>query len=270
MKTWMFYPMDNTVPGLPAPSFALPLALPLSFSFALLSSLFFTLLFASTGHAAEPLALLYYDRPPYMIATANGQVSGLSASPSAAALKAAGIPFGWNKVASQRIIDLIREDAVMGCGVGWYKSAEREKFARFSKAVYQDKPYLAVANKKLGLPKNITLADLFNQKSVRILVKEGFSYGKLGELLAKHPDNLIRTTNEISAMVQMVKANLADLIFLSEDEAVFLLEQAGFRADDFHLLRFPDVPVGAKRYFMCSKKVPESVINKINDAIRFE
>lgn len=225
---------------------------------------------AQRAVAGETLALLYYDRPPYLVAAANGQVEGLSATPAVAALKAAGIGYNWNKFASQRIVELIRDDAIVGCGVGWYKTPEREKFAKFSKAIYQDKPYLAVANKKLGLPKNITLAELFNNKNLRILVKEGFSYGKLGDMLAKRRDNLVSTTNEITAMVQMIKANSADLMFLSEDEAGFLLEQAGFRADDFSLLHFSDAPAGVRRYFMCSKKVSDGTINKINAAIRFE
>jgi uncharacterized protein (TIGR02285 family) len=222
------------------------------------------------GRANESLALLYYDRPPYMVASGNGSVTGLSATPSAEALKVADIRFTWNKFASQRIMELIREDAIVGCGVGWFKNPEREKYAQFSRAIYQDKPYLAVTNKKLSLPKNITLTELFGNKSLRILVKEGFSYGKLSELLAKNRENLVSSSSEVTAMVQMIKANQADLIFLSEDEAHFLLEQAGFRADDFHLIKFADAPRGEKRYFMCSKKVPDSVMKKINAAIRFE
>lgn len=39
---------------------------------------------------------------------------------------------------------------------------------------------------------------------------------------------------------------------------------------DFYLLKFSDMPAGEKRFIMCSKQVPEDIIERLNKAITFE
>ncbi len=220
--------------------------------------------------AAEPLALMIYDRPPYMIDGGDGSFGGLTVDLSAEVMKEAKLDFRWHKFSAKRILELVRENAIYGCGVGWFKTTEREQFAKFSKPVYRDKPQLALAPKKFALGGDITLVKLLSTRSTRILVKEGFSYGALDPLLKKYHPTLIVTPVEVVQMVQMIKANRADITFLPEEEANYLLEQAGFRIDDFNLIRFPDMPRGETRHLMCGKNVPDSVMQKINAAIRFE
>lgn len=218
---------------------------------------------------AEPLALMVYDRPPYMIDGGDGNFAGLTVDASVAAMRGARIDFRWHKFAAKRILQLVRENAIYGCGIGWFKTDEREHFAKFSKPVYRDKPQLAVAPKKFVLPGDTTVVKLLSSKTTRILVKEGFSYGALDPLIKKYQPTLVVTPGEVVQMVQMIKANRADITFLPEEEALYLLEQAGFRADDFNLIKFPDMPRGETRHFMCSKNVPDSVIQKLNAAIVF-
>lgn len=214
------------------------------------------------------IALMFYDRPPYMIAAADGSASGLSATPSEQAFKKAGISYNWNKLSSIRILEILRDNTIEACGVGWFKTEERLRFAKFTKAIYRDRPQLAITPKKFVLPSDITLAKLFKNKDTRILVKDGFSYGAaIDSMLKNGKVKVISTSEEVVHMVQMIKGNRADLSFLPEDEVNFLLEQAGFRADDFNLVRFPDAPLGEKRYIMCSKKVSDSVIQKLNAEI---
>lgn len=227
------------------------------------------LLLPSVAHA-EPLALMYYDRPPYMIDDGDGKVEGLTAAASLQAVNEAKLDYGWHKFAAKRILELVRENAILGCGVGWFKTPERERFAKFSRPVYRDKPQLAVAPKKFMLPAETPLTKLLSNPATRILVKEGFSYGALDPLLDKYKPTVITTSGEVVQLVQMIKANRADITFLPEEEALYLLEQAGFRAADFNLIKFPDMPAGETRHFMCSKKVPDSVMQKLNDAIHFE
>jgi hypothetical protein len=86
-------------------------------------------------------------------------------------------------------------------------------------------------------------------------------------LLAGLRPTLISTIGENSQMVQMIQANRADLMFLAEEEANYLVEQAGFKLKDFHLVRFADMPPGERRYIMCSKLVPDGIIAKLNKAI---
>ena len=60
-------------------------------------------------------------------------------------------------------------------------------------------------------------------------------------------------------MLQMIQAGRADFMFLAEEEARYLVEQAGFNMSSFQLIRFPDMPLGEKRYIMCSKHVPDEI-----------
>ncbi len=215
--------------------------------------------------APAQIELMFYERPPYMVAAADGSASGLSATPSEQAFKKAGIAYHWNKLSSSRILELVRDNAIAACAVGWFKTEERLRFAKFTKAIYRDKPFLGIAPKKWVLPPDISLVKLLKNKETRILIKDGFSYGPaLDAMLVNFKPKLISSSEEVVQMVQMIKANRADLTFVPEDEATFLLEQAGFRADDFNLVRFPDIPLGEKRYIMCSKKVPDAIIQKLN------
>jgi uncharacterized protein (TIGR02285 family) len=225
---------------------------------------------ALPAQATEPLALMYYDRPPFMIDGGDGSASGLTVNISNEIMKTAKLDYTWHKFAAKRILELVRENAIHGCGIGWFKNPEREQFARFSKPIYHDKPQVAVAPKKFVLPADTKLFAALAINGTRILVKEGFSYGAIDPLLLKYKPVLISTAGEVVQMMQMIKANRADMTFLPEEEAMYLLGQAGFRADDFNLIKFPDMPPGSTRHLMCSKKVPESVMQQINAAIRFE
>ena len=81
---------------------------------------------------------------------------------------------------------------------------------------------------------------------------------------------IIYTTSENSAMVEMVRFNRADFMFVAEEEAAYLVEEAGLSAREFHLIRFADVPRGERRHIMCSKQVPDEVIARLNRVITFE
>ncbi len=75
------------------------------FSFALLMAaglLVSTAGQAQSDRADEPLAILYAERPPFNIALPDGSVAGLVGTPAANALRAAGIPFTWESLPTNR------------------------------------------------------------------------------------------------------------------------------------------------------------------------
>lgn len=219
---------------------------------------------------STPIALMYYERPPFMIDTVDGKVSGLTADASAQAMRDAGLSFTWHKFGAKRILEVIRENRIPACGVGWFKSPEREEIAKFSKPIYRDRPGVAITPKRFSANPDLTVEKVLKNKANRILVKEGFTYGGINILIKQYQATQISTTVDITQMVQMIQANRADILFLADEEASYLLEQGGFRASDFNVLRFPDMPKGNLRHFMCSKLVPDSVIQKLNAAIHFE
>ena len=159
----------------------------------------------------------------------------------------------------------------MVCGIGWFKNPEREQFAKFTKPIYRDLPTLALANSKFKSKRGMRLEEVLAIKGVRVLAKDNYSYGPfIDGLLAQFKPVVIHTTNENSAMVEMVRLNRADFMFVAEEEAKYLAAEAGASIREFQLIRFADMPMGEKRHLMCSKNVPDELIRQLNGAIAFE
>jgi len=218
--------------------------------------------------AVEPVALLFNERPPYQILTADGVLYGLTATPAIQAFKAAGIPMALKKIPTNRQIAVVKEATGRDCAIGWFKNPEREQFAKFTRPIYYDKPTVLLAGRHFAAARNETLKSLLSRKDVHVLVKDRFSYGPYidGLLTALKPPT-VSTTNENIQMVEMIKANRADFMFAAEEEAQYLIEQAGFDPADFRVIRLADMPAGERRHIMCSKLVEDDVISRLNAVI---
>jgi polar amino acid transport system substrate-binding protein len=228
------------------------------------------LLLPQLGHAEDAVNVSYNERPPYLVPAADGSATGLTGTPAANAFKAAGIAVTWAKVPTTRQMALVKE-AGMNCAIGWFKNPEREQFAKFTKAIYRDKPWIVLANKGFAVQDGAKLQDVLSAKGVRVLTKEAFSYGPyIDGVLAKTKPAITVSNGTTTQMLQLINANMVDFMFVSEEEAEYLVEQAGLKMTNFRQLRFPDMPAGDKRYIMCSKHVPDDVISRLNKAITFE
>lgn len=53
----------------------------------------------------------------------------------------------------------------------------------------------------------------------------------------------------------------------STPQNVIYVKEAALKIKDFRVLVFPDVPAIEKRYILCSKSVPASVVDKLNKEI---
>lgn len=221
---------------------------------------------------AQPRAVqLYYnERPPYLTTGPDGVVFGLTATPAAEAFRRAGIAFEWVKLPTKRQLSAIKENNGLECAVGWFKNPEREAFARYTKAIYRDRPTVGLANVDFQ-PPTARLADLLRTPGVTVLVKDGYSYGPyIDGLINDLKPTRLGTAGESSQMVQMVAARRADFMFVAEEEASYLVHESGIDASKLKLVRFDDVPPGERRYILCSKRVPVDVIARLNQGISFE
>lgn len=218
--------------------------------------------------AQETVALLYNHRPPYIVSQPDGSATGLTATPAANAFKAAGIPVEWKKMPTNRQIAAIKENVGNDCAIGWFKNPEREQFAKFTNPIYRDKPTVLLANRQFTVSAKETLRNLLGRRDIHVLVKERFSYGPyIDGLLAELKPLTVSTTGENIQMLEMIRAHRADFMFVAEEEASYLVEQAGFSSGDFKMIRPEDVPAGEKRYLICSKRVDDRIIMRLNAAI---
>jgi len=100
---------------------------------------------STTAFAAEPLQLLFQDRPPYYTSNTDGTKGGLVSGPVEKALTRAGIPFTWVHSSGKGQIETVRRGGEVVCTPGWFKKPEREEFAKFSDPVYRDRPQVVIA-----------------------------------------------------------------------------------------------------------------------------
>src|SRR5207237_1398275 len=105
-----------------------------------------SLLMSSAAFAQAPITLYYNERPPYLVTSIDHSVSGLTATPAADAFRSAGIPFEWSKLPTNRQMAALKESKGAECAVGWFKNADREGCARFTRAIYRDRPTVALAS----------------------------------------------------------------------------------------------------------------------------
>jgi ethanolamine utilization microcompartment shell protein EutS len=221
----------------------------------------------ASSFAEEVILLNYYERAPYAVRLANGEVTGLTADPAAAAFQRAGIRFQWQSIPAKRQLVQIERGNTLECGVGWYKTTERAGAGKFTDAIYRDKPTVAVARVNFH-PTERTLAALAANPSVRILAKSGLTYGRdVPGIMATAKAKLQVITGDQSALARMVAADRADFVLSPNEEAMLLIANVETGAHRLKIMTFDDVVAGDTRHIWCSKKVSDDTIAKLNVAI---
>jgi hypothetical protein len=224
-----------------------------------------------TCSAEEIIHVAYSERPPYLLPTADGSPAGLTGAPATAAFKAAGIPVQWHKVPSNRQLAMIKDPQGMNCTIGWFAVPERMAYAKYTKPIYRDKSWALLANPAFEARGITTMDELASQRDIRVLVKDNYSYGGLDKFIQKwHPVVAVSTASTVK-MVQSVAKGSVDVMFVSEDEGAYILKhEAGEHLANLRLLQLKDMPRGGDRHIMCSKAVPDDIINRLNKAITFK
>ena len=219
--------------------------------------------------AAEPIELYYNERPPYLVTSPDGRgVSGLTGTPAARAFERAGIAHTWVQMPTSRQIATLKQNERPACAVGWFRNEERERFARYTRPIYRDRPTVALAHAGFDT-KHQRLDGVFSHSpGTKVLVKAGFSYGPyIDALLARWSQAALTTNAENTEMVRMVSMHRGDFMFAAEEEADYLVEKAGVPRERVRLIRFSDMPEGESRHIICSMKVPASLIERLDIAI---
>jgi len=215
------------------------------------------------------LTLHYNERPPYLVTTDRG-VGGLTGDPATIVFEKSNIPFQWKQTPSKRQIYLLQQNRGRDCLVGWFKNIDREKFAKYTLPLYGDKPQIALARAdNNNIPPDTTVDKIFSNPKLNLLVKDGYSYGDFldGKIKEHNPIRTV-TTVENSEMLKMVVAGHADYFIIAPEEADGLIMTSMFDLQDFKFVHFRDIPSGEKRYILCSMQVEDSIIERLNAAIR--
>jgi polar amino acid transport system substrate-binding protein len=225
---------------------------------------------AQFARADGIIRVLYVERPPYTHLEEDGSVTGLVATPVAHAFKEAGIPFVWARTSVNRQFAEVQKPGEMACAIAWFKTPEREKFAKFTKAVYRDLPFVLVARSQFLMPSNATVESILATKGVRVLAKRKYSYGPtIDSLFVQYRPAIVYVDSEYLQLPLLLQANRADFMFEPKEAAEYLLANRD-PAHDLRMLTPAHSPPGEKRYIACNKAVSDETINRLNRIIHFE
>ncbi|MBN8494696.1 MAG: transporter substrate-binding domain-containing protein [Burkholderiales bacterium] len=217
---------------------------------------------------AQSLTLHYQERPPYSYTQPDGAVAGLVAAPAAQALAQAQLPFAWARTPSQRQLALIQEGEGLHCGIGWFRNAERASRGKFSKALYRDRPFEALARADSPLRPGLTAAQAMALAGDSLLVKEGYSYGaQFDRLILLQQPAPLSTSVEPAQMLRMLLAGRAGWMIVAPEEARQLRQEAGPAAAGLRAVALADMAQGETRHLYCNRAVPDVWVQRIDQAL---
>lgn len=230
-------------------------------------TMYLWLALAAIAGAEAPLVIYYHERPPYLMTAPGGVVRGLTADPAAAAFSTAGVPVLWRLVPSNRQLEMIKQGG-QRCAVGWFKNAERERYAKFTRPLYRDLPLVAIVREEFVTQDPVSLDRLLAIPTLKVLLKDRYSYGDyVDRLLREAQASISSTTAESITMLAMLSAHRADVVLLAAEEANYLMQPDAPQRVRLRILRLVDLPQGQLRHIMCSRDVSDDVIRRLDKGI---
>jgi polar amino acid transport system substrate-binding protein len=218
------------------------------------------------GAQSQALTLHYQERAPYSVTQPDGTVTGLVATPPAQALTQAEVAFVWMRTPSQRQLALIQEGDGLHCGLGWFRNPERVALGKFSKPLYRDKPFGALARSDSARRNGMRGAEALAGDALP--VKEGYSYGpQLDRLISGHTPAPTKTSAETLHMLRMLVAGRAGWIIVTPEESQALRDEAGPAGAGLRQVVFADISAGEPRHLYCNKAVPDAWLARVDQAL---
>jgi polar amino acid transport system substrate-binding protein len=90
-------------------------------------------------------------------------------------------------------------------------------------------------------------------------------------MIAAFPGKLDSTLQSPLQQARKVAAQRADFMFIDQDDLDYLDKTTpDFITDGLVRIKYPDMPSGLRRYILCSQKVGDDVMRRINAAIAIE
>lgn len=231
-------------------------------------SLCFPILSYASTNCEDQITVLYHERIPYAITTSSS-VDGLTATPAKHAFQQAGVEFHWQKTPVKRELLLIENNTGCLCSIGWFKNPARETFARYTAPIYQDKPQVAITSaQNESLQAGLPLQTAFNNKSLSLLVRDGYSYGKfIDQAIEQYQPMRSKVIYDNLKMLSLIYHQRYDYFFIAPEEINYLIASSKFKSSDFKIVPFNDIPDGEKRHIICNKNISEDTIRRLNSNI---
>ena len=220
--------------------------------------------------AGQVLDVLYIEYPPYYSTDSRGQPRGFLVDRAERIFRQAGITPRYQSRPSKRVLEALR-NGDPACSLGWFKTPERETFARFTLPIHTNHPLEALARAS-DAPRFQGLSTL-----AAIVASGRFIPGRIAghsegaavdRILAPLNNRTVFVTGEQARLLPMLLAGRFDFSLAAPEEAGHLMAVHGLSPDSFLVLPLADIPQGNTRHIMCSKSVDPDLIRRLNEAIR--
>ncbi len=237
----------------------------LLFTFFLLLTFFTNFIFAKS-----PLTIYYYERAPYHYTTEQGEAKGILIDITKKLLDNANIKYHFTSIPVKRIFTYLKKEE-FSCSPGWFFTKERSKIFKYTLPIYESKPIVAIINaKKWKNHSTICSIDKLLKLNLTLGLISGFKYGKVIENKLREYKGIIKLkkiTVSMDKIIMLTAIDRIDFTFVSKENIDFFLKNHKEFKKKIIVVKLPEIKKGEKRYIICSKKVPDQIIKKINKAI---
>ncbi len=221
------------------------------------------LVLSSNVLMAEEITVYYYERPPFYYTNESGEPTGILVEKIKKLKNSKFTIILKVHPPKRQLIDISAEKSNV-CGLGWFKTAEREKTGIFSSLIFTEDPLGLLINKDFGKRQNISIKDIFKNKNFEFLKKNSFNYGDKIELLENEikPVTYI-VSSSVSTILQMIGVRQKYYTFIERIEAEYIFATKPLLKES--MLFIPTVEITQKnsRYLYCSKNIPQDFIKLI-------
>lgn len=220
-----------------------------------------------SNHSPFVLEIGYTNRAPFSYEEGK-QAQGFLIHKIRTALKSAKIPFRFTQMSQSHGMMELKAPRNDFAFLGLIKTPERASFAVFSEPIYRDQnPILIVrASDKSKFARYKTFETMTAKSHLSFCGKESAAY-PIDAQLRKMKSRDRRFIGDSAALVGFMIANRCDFTLAYPEEFPFILASPLVDSEKVSEYRYPDLPAGGFRYLAFTKSVPNSLIERINDAL---
>ena len=228
------------------------------------------MLFSAGLAQAETIEMAYPEDPA--IEQGPGRFAFDFLRAAEMAIEASGLSVRWVALPNSRSLHRLTQADPDFCIAGAGITPERRELGKFSAPFIEDRMIGVIAPKsrRAELDRAHSLADLIGHDHGEVLAYMGFNYGdQVGPQVdaLRQQGRLSEVAHNTGQILDMLKAGRGDFGLVSQTYGANYLA-ARPEGGDFVVRSYPDMRRDFQLAFLCSKSVPDEVIEKLDKAIK--
>ena len=219
--------------------------------------------------AADEMTVLWFERRPLYFMR-NGRPDGGLLELTDRVLRRSGMRPVYIQMPHRRVLRTLRDAGHENLvGVGWYRTAEREVWLRYSRPIARETAMgiLVRRDDRERFLAFASFADLLASPALTPGKIDGYSYGAEVDELFKERTAEVMRANKDAQLFALLAANRCDYMLAPEPTLTELVRDAGMRPEDFAFVHYADMPQGARRYLVFSRETSQETVDRVDAAI---